>query len=107
MVFCKQKHKHCFAACCASLLNKSTVRFQESMVRRFPKELQKGTGDGVRRSVTALRSAFIDTSSQPTEVQPRFSYRRIVDGLFISEEAPRLSRGERTNFSRIAALTKI
>jgi len=44
MVFCKQKYKHCFVACCASLIGKSDIASQEEIVKTFPHELQKGKG---------------------------------------------------------------
>jgi hypothetical protein len=52
MKFCRQKFKHCFVACCASILGKDTNADQEAIVAQFPKELQQGKEDeGVAKSL--------------------------------------------------------
>ena len=45
MTFCHQKFKHCFVACCASMLGQSSIIDQEFIVTRFATELQKGMPD--------------------------------------------------------------
>lgn len=45
MIHVRQKHKHCFVACCASVLGQSSIADQEAIVSRFPTELQKGTAN--------------------------------------------------------------
>lgn len=55
MVFCRQKHKHCFVACCAALLGKNTEEAQDEIVSRFPAELDGPTeGAGCPTSGKAL-----------------------------------------------------
>jgi hypothetical protein len=45
MTFCHQKFKHCFVACCASLLGQSSIADQEAIIAKLPVELQKGKAD--------------------------------------------------------------
>lgn len=45
VVFVRQKFKHCFVACCASMLGRSDIECQLEIVRQFPLELQLGDED--------------------------------------------------------------
>jgi hypothetical protein len=72
MIFAHQKPKHCFVACCASLLGKSDVASQEAIVNQFPADLQKGTSDeGVPQTSTEANNVLmgLGLSKQPHWVE--------------------------------------
>lgn len=86
MTFCPQKFKHCFVACCASLLDQASIKSQEDIVRRFPAELQQGTSDeGVPTTLMAIE--------------------RVLTGLELSNE-PLLAKSERDDFSDMPELIR-
>jgi hypothetical protein len=94
MEFCHQKHKHCFVACCAALLGKSDIVFQESIVDRFQDELQKGTDDeGVPKSPAAVINVLngLRLSKDPSIVQSTSADFTDMP-LFIHDNASDISR---------------
>src|SRR4051812_44293392 len=85
MIFCAQKHQHCFVACCASLLGKNDVAFQEKIVADYPKDLRHGMKDeGVPATSVEINNIVIglNLSSNPQYVVSTIpSYSPISDFL--------------------------
>lgn len=85
MIQVRQKHKHCTVACIASILNEPDISFQESLVEKYPLELQKGKEhEGCPRSTNDLEFILKDVgvSQNPTHIASLVpSYQPIVDAI--------------------------